>query len=345
MPGCFAINRPRFLAAIAIAIGSGIPRAEAQPSLLRADSILLERTGCFGFCPQYQVRMAKSGEILVRSGVRVRTESGADIFQTSGPAQRRSVRPDDFLHLMTIAAFLHFLELPDVIEDDIRFCAHRMTDHPSAIVTIFFGRQSKRVDDYLGCDWAPAGLRRLEAEIDSTAGTRTPLCPECQQPPIDGTYEIVLCKPGPCSTKDAARAVLRGVLVLFAKRLPPTPDSAAPIRSAFYGPQKFNACFVLDSVGAGLTYAGINRVGATHWMADSDEPRNLTFSLFRSPDAGHDVTGVLANGEFAGRGQSWGAGTAGFAGLPDTVVASRVGDADMAPCIAASARERRRHAR
>ena len=175
MPGCSAMNRPRLLAVIAIVIGSGISRAEAQPSLLRADSILLERTGCFGFCPQYQVRIAKSGEILVRTGGRVRLESGADSFQTSGPAQKRSVKPDEFLHLMTIAASLHFLELPDVIEDDIRFCAHRMTDHPSAIVTIFFGKQSKRVDDYLGCEWAPAGLRRLEAKIDSTAGTTTPL--------------------------------------------------------------------------------------------------------------------------------------------------------------------------
>jgi hypothetical protein len=180
----FRMNRARFLAAITIAIGSPIPRVEAQVSLMRADSILLERTGCYGFCPQYQLRIAKSGEVLVRTGGRVRTESGEDVFRTSAPAQKRSVGPGKFLDLMTAATFLHFLELPDVIERDARFCPHRWTDHPSAIVTIFFGNQSKRVEDYLGCDWAPAGLRRLEAEIDSTAGTTTPLCPECQPPHI-----------------------------------------------------------------------------------------------------------------------------------------------------------------
>ena len=58
------------------------------------------------------------------------------------------------------------------IAKESAYCGIAPTDFPSAITTIFVGSQSKHVVDYLGCDWAPVGLRRLEAVIDSVAGTQ-----------------------------------------------------------------------------------------------------------------------------------------------------------------------------
>ena len=151
-----ALSTPRISVLIAIGIGIAAP-VHAQSPVLKADSLVLERTGCFAICPQYQVRIAKSGEVLVRTGGRVRAKSGEVIFRTSGPVEKRQLRGSGFLDLLTFAALLDFLELPEVIEDDSHFCRHKWTDHPSAIITVFYGNNSKRVDDYQGCRWAPVG--------------------------------------------------------------------------------------------------------------------------------------------------------------------------------------------
>jgi len=138
----------------------------------------LERTAGFGFGPQYQVRIAKSGEIVYRPGGRVQQPSGEVVFQLGDTVQTRQVRGTGFLDLVANAEFLGFWDLPEVIAKDRRFGTHCVTDAPTAIVTIFLPNRSKRVVDYQGCQWAPAGLRDLECLIDSVAGTTTSLCPD-----------------------------------------------------------------------------------------------------------------------------------------------------------------------
>src|SRR5439155_5171612 len=66
-----ALSTPRISVLIAIGIGIAAP-VPAQSPVLKADSLVLERTGCFAICSQYQVRIAKLGEVLVRTGGRVR---------------------------------------------------------------------------------------------------------------------------------------------------------------------------------------------------------------------------------------------------------------------------------
>lgn len=126
----------------------------------KADSIVLERTPCFGVCQAYRLRVAKSGEVSFRS----HTARDTTPLLTSIPAEVAQ-------RLFERANVLGFDELPDTIATNRAYCPSYVTDFPSAVTTVFVGARSKQVIDYLGCDWAPVGLRNLETLIDSTAGT------------------------------------------------------------------------------------------------------------------------------------------------------------------------------
>lgn len=124
-----------------------------------ADSIVLERTPCFGVCTAYRLRIARSGEVLYQSRARGDTTHWLTTITTE---QAR--------HVFQIADLLQIDALPDTIEQDPAYCRNPGTDSPTATTTVYVGSASKHVVDYLGCDWAPVGLRRLEGMIDSVAG-------------------------------------------------------------------------------------------------------------------------------------------------------------------------------
>ena len=135
-------------------------RLHAQDSLDTADSVVLERTACFGLCPAYLLHVSKSGAVLFES-------------QNRGDEERRAtdtIPAYKFQRILTRAMITDFLALPDRIQGDKRFCPRSMTDHPTAIVTIFLPSGPRRVEDYHGCYWAPVGLRQLEDAIDTIAG-------------------------------------------------------------------------------------------------------------------------------------------------------------------------------
>src|SRR5438874_541135 len=133
------------------------PAVEAQRSdpIYSADSVVLERTLCFGTCPAYRLSISRSGVIY---------------FESRNPEDERRARDSipvsDFETILVQAHLVDFLSLPDRIADDRRFCPHDVTDNPTTIVTIFIPARPKRVEDYYGCSWAPAGLRDLETYID-----------------------------------------------------------------------------------------------------------------------------------------------------------------------------------
>jgi hypothetical protein len=161
-------------------------------------------------------------------------------------------------------------------------------------------------------------------------------------PDVEGTYEIAVCKVGRCAPGDTAVTLTQGILVLFATRLPPVPDSAINLlRLPFLA--EGNMCFALEPRRPGSqTYAGLAGVEATRWQPDSATGQRITFSLYFSPDAGHEVTARIRHGTLGGRGTSWGAGVAAVEYPPDTIVGRRLGPPDITPCVAASAREWRR---
>jgi hypothetical protein len=145
------------------------PREEHSASVTGVDSIVLERTRCYGTCPAYRLRIAASGDVAFES------RNPGD----SGRTATDRLTPTAVQSLVAEASTLGFDTLPDVIASDKRFCPDEATDHPTATVTLFRKAGAKRVEDYHGCfarsDHSVVNiieqLRRFERMIDSTAGS------------------------------------------------------------------------------------------------------------------------------------------------------------------------------
>lgn len=130
--------------------------------LLNPDSIVLERTPCFGACPAYRVRIERGGAVAFRArhrGDTTRTQTGF-------------VAAQDLEDLLQRLETLGFEELPDTIASSPGYCGPSHTDAATVISTVFAGTIAKQVVDYQGCRWAPIGLRELEEFIDHVANTR-----------------------------------------------------------------------------------------------------------------------------------------------------------------------------
>jgi hypothetical protein len=134
------------------------------------DSIVLERTLCYGTCPAYRLSLTRHGIVSFES-------------RNPGDTARRgrdTVSAGTFALLAATADSLSFASLPDTVANSRALCPDKATDHPTATVTIFRGAQTKHVVDYRGCfaasDHTPVPvvgrLRRFEARIDSLAGSR-----------------------------------------------------------------------------------------------------------------------------------------------------------------------------
>ena len=136
--------------------------AQGSDPIFTADSVVLERTPCYGTCPAYRLSVSRSGIIHFESRNR---------FEDGRPA-KDSMPVNNFETILVRAHLLEFLALPDRIADDKRFCPHDVTDNPTAIVTIFIPGRPKRIEDYHGCDWAPAGLRELETYLDEVTNAK-----------------------------------------------------------------------------------------------------------------------------------------------------------------------------
>ncbi|MGZ3333405.1 MAG: DUF6438 domain-containing protein [Gemmatimonadaceae bacterium] len=135
----------------------------------QADSIVLERSMCFGTCPAYRLRLSDSGEVRFES-------------RNPGDEGRRAVdtvRAATFPALISRAEAVGFFDLPSDIAADSVLCHNRATDHPTVVVTVFGKTQTKRVEDYHGCfetvehETLPTitRLRAFEVEIDSALGS------------------------------------------------------------------------------------------------------------------------------------------------------------------------------
>ncbi|HET7550477.1 MAG TPA: DUF6438 domain-containing protein [Gemmatimonadaceae bacterium] len=133
-----------------------------------ADSVVLERSRCFGSCPAYRLRIGEDGAV---------THVSRDSGDASG-TKTDSIARSQVEWLLGEAERIGFYSLPEVIADDSTLCPLRATDHPTATVTIYRDDSAHTVVDYHGCyashDLAVAPkvqqLRRFEAEIDSIAG-------------------------------------------------------------------------------------------------------------------------------------------------------------------------------
>ena len=134
-----------------------------------ADSIVLERTMCFGTCPAYRLSVTAGGRVSFLS-----LNPG-----DSGLAGSDTISREKFASLVSQAESLGFFGLPDTIANDRVLCPLRATDHPTATLTVFRSADAKQVVDYHGCyaGTEPSltrvptviQLHLLEARVDSVA--------------------------------------------------------------------------------------------------------------------------------------------------------------------------------
>ena len=155
---------------------------------------------------------------------------------------------------------------------------------------------------------------------------------ERPQGAIAGSYEILICNSS-CPAMGEENVWVKGRLVLLPARLEQREvDRFEAVHGDRTRLEGVNGCFTLDKLqGSGYRgYAGITKTGLTAW---SIEGNDLRFALFRSPDAGYEVTAQHTPKGFEGKGVSWGAGVASPIGVhADRITIRRIGDADMSQC-------------
>jgi len=145
------------------------PAADSTESAARnADSLVLERTQCYGTCPAYRLSITRDGLASFRS------RNPGDSLQATA-----RVSADAFAQLVAAADRAGLRTLPAEIRADSVLCPRARTDAPTVSTTLFAGAQATRVARYTGCaqlqSEEPAAalvrLRDFEDRIDSVAGS------------------------------------------------------------------------------------------------------------------------------------------------------------------------------
>lgn len=139
--------------------------AQQGASTSAPDSIVLERSICYGTCPAYRLRLSRAGEIRFES--RNPGDEGRSAVDTVSRATLDS--------LISRARTIGFFELPPEISADSLLCRDRATDHETVVVTVFAKDKASRVEDYHGCFETVghgilppiARLRAFESAVDS----------------------------------------------------------------------------------------------------------------------------------------------------------------------------------
>jgi hypothetical protein len=140
----------------------------AQGGARSADSLVLERTICYGTCPAYRLLITHAGRL------RFVGTHPQDSTRVSASLPRKVA--DSIFRALDEARFLTF---PAKIADDPSLCPDRATDHPTVLIVVYLKSGVRRVEDYHGCYLRPdhsvagglAALRALEDSIDRLANT------------------------------------------------------------------------------------------------------------------------------------------------------------------------------
>lgn len=133
--------------------------------------ITLERTACFGVCPDYAVTIYGNGSVIY---------NGRHLVPVTG-IRTSQISEESVRILVTEFYRIGYFSLNDKYTAPV-------TDLPTTITSITVSGSTKKVIDYYG---APGSLKSLEEKIDSTVGTdKWVKCPPGQQ--VD--YEKGGCK-------------------------------------------------------------------------------------------------------------------------------------------------------
>ena len=156
----------QFAALAILACAPPAAKPESASARTPIDSLVLERTVCFGFCPAYRLRISSTEEI------RFESHNRGDSARVAADTAPRGT----YDTLVKRADAIGFFALPPEIAKDSALCPRFATDLPTVIVGIFSAPSAKQVTDYHGCSPTTDAttleplkkLRAFEDEIDST---------------------------------------------------------------------------------------------------------------------------------------------------------------------------------
>lgn len=133
-------------------------RPENQMESASSDTLIhMQRTACFGFCPVYELKITKNGNV---------TFIGKQHVKHTGQSESQ-LSEENLDQMFQKIKESHFWEIPANPE-----CESRMTDMPSVYLTIKMAGKRHHVNHYHGCRGFEyeKELTKLENAIDSLAG-------------------------------------------------------------------------------------------------------------------------------------------------------------------------------
>jgi len=147
------------------------------------DSVVFERTACFGTCPAYTLVLTSAGHVRFTSLNK----------QERGRIESDSIAPSLIADLLPAAARAGVFELPSVIAMSREFCPSAPTDAPTAIVNLFGSGRAVQIVDYQAClargslaiEPKLHDLRTFERLIDSLADSKRWTRPNCIRPKLE----------------------------------------------------------------------------------------------------------------------------------------------------------------
>jgi len=149
------MNWRRLALISACAIGFSACETTGAPHDAAPVLITLERTPCFGFCPDYTVSIDGEGNV---------TYNGGRFVAVTGE-QHAKASSQDVAALLRAFDAVRFFSLRDAYRANA-------TDLPTTIVTLTRNHHTKRVLDYAGASVGmPQGVIALEQQIDRVAHT------------------------------------------------------------------------------------------------------------------------------------------------------------------------------
>jgi membrane dipeptidase len=141
-----------------VAVLAAAPAAAAQGGASEPVQITLQRTACFGTCPEYTVTLRDDGTV---------TYSGRQYVRVSGQHSWK-IDPAAVRGLAREMEAAGFFELQNEYTD-------RRTDNPTTYTSLTVGTRTKKVKDYVS---GPPKLKDIEKKIDDVSGVRKYVAPE-----------------------------------------------------------------------------------------------------------------------------------------------------------------------
>jgi hypothetical protein len=129
-----------------------------------AKVITLERTICFGTCPNYKLTIFSDGRVEYE-GIRFVKKMGKATGHISPAKLHKLVR--EFINI-------DYLNLPDSFQPGETTCPQQATDMPSANTSLSWQGRSKAIRHYHGCSGVSTLelLTKLENKIDQTVNVK-----------------------------------------------------------------------------------------------------------------------------------------------------------------------------